>query len=477
MRTWFILLLIACVGCQVCRSRPADPAPDFSSIECNVAKVAGTRSTPEIHFRTAAVLLDAPVDLPLFWNLALANNPSLREAAGDIEAARGLRIQASIYPNPRFLYDQNTIGSRIAPQGNIVLQLNQEIVTGGKRQLDIAVANRAINVNVLALLGRKFTTLTRVRRAYYDYVGLDAIVRVNDQVITSLQRGVAVTRRQVEEAKTRPRTDVLRLEALLENACVSLVTNRNNRDAAWRHLAAEVGLPDLPMPDHALLPLAEAFPALDVKAVNHRVLTAHSDLKQALMDTERSRMALDRAKAQATPNVTVGAGYTAENIDSTAGAAVNLDVPLPLWDRNQGHIYEAKARFAQTVAFQHVTVNRLTQETATAYARYDSLRQQVDRLTKEVLPRFRESHDLLLKGYQAGAAQVTFADVFQAEQDLNATRLTLADARRNLWLALANLQGLMQIDIGEEVIADALTPEEVEILPLSGRVGSDVPGP
>lgn len=450
MRIWVVLPLLACVGCQVCRVRPADPTPAFAAIERNVASVAVTPSTPDIQVCKATAPALTPTDLPSFWNLALANNPSLREAAGDVEAARGLLIQASLYPNPRFVYDQNTIGSRIAPQGNFVLQLNQEIVTGGKRRLDIAVANRAVDVNTLALLGRKFTTLTRVRRAYYDYVGLEATVRVNEEIVASLQRGVDVTRRQVEEAKTRPRTDVLRLEALRENAQITLTTNRNSRDAAWRHLAAEVGLPDLPMPVSQPPLLPESAPTLDVKTVNQRVLTAHSDLKQAMMDTERARLTLERAKAQAIPNVTVGAGYTAENIDSTAGGVLNLDIPLPLWDRNQGHIYEAKARFAQTVAFQHMTVNRLTQETAAAFSRYDSLRQQVDRIEKEVLPRFRDSLDLLLKGYQAGAAQVTFADVFQAEQDLNATRLTLVEARRNVWLALADLEGLMQVDVDEE---------------------------
>jgi len=482
VRTWFILPLTACVGCQVCRVCPANPAPAFSSIECNVASVAGTRSTPEIQVCAAAAPTPTPVDLPSFWNLALANNPSLREAAGDVEAARGLLIQAGLYPNPRFVYDQNTIGSRIAPQGNFVLQLNQEIVTGGKRTLDINVANRAVDVQKLALIGRKFTTLTRVRRAYYDYVGLEAIVHVNEEIVATLQRGVDVTRRQVEEAKTRPRTDVLRLEALLENARITLTTNRSNRDAAWRHLAAEVGLPDLPMPAAKPPTLPETAPTLDVKLVNQRVLTAHSDLKQALMDTERARLALERAKAQAVPNVTVGAGYSAENIDSTAGGHISLDVPLPLWDRNQGHIYEAKARFAQTVAFQSTTVNRLTQETAAAFARYTALRQQVDRLTDEVLPRLRESLDLLLKGYQAGAAQVTFADVFQAEQDLNATRLALADARRNLWLAFADLQGLMQIDIDEDVVAVAVAPapdraEPPDTLPSPRHVGGEVPRP
>jgi outer membrane protein TolC len=95
----------------------------------------------------------------------------------------------------------------------------------------------------------------------------------------------------------------------------------------------------------------------------------------------------------------------------------------------------------------------------------------VDRIEKEVLPRFRDSQVLLLKGYQAGAAQVTFADVFQAEQDLNATRLTLADARRNLWLAVADLEGLTQIDVAEEP-ADRWTPKPAP-LPAPRPEGGD----
>jgi hypothetical protein len=48
---------------------------------------------------------------------------------------------------------------------------------------------------------------------------------------------------------------------------------------------------------------------------------------------------------------------------------------------------------------------------------------------------------------------VTFSDLFMTEQSLNSTRLTLADARRSLWQAIADLQGLMQLDVGEEGIA------------------------
>ena len=46
--------------------------------------------------------------------------------------------------------------------------------------------------------------------------------------------------------------------------------------------------------------------------------------------------------------------------------------------------------------------------------------------------------------------QTTFADVLSADQALYAAQLTVAERRQALWLAVADLQGLMQLDIDEE---------------------------
>ena len=80
-----------------------------------------------------------PYTLADFQRLAAENNPGLRQAASDVEAARGLMIQAGLYPNPNIGYgnnpDNNNTGSGV--QGAFVEQL---IKTGGK--LTIAVAGR-----------------------------------------------------------------------------------------------------------------------------------------------------------------------------------------------------------------------------------------------------------------------------------------------------------------------------------------------
>jgi cobalt-zinc-cadmium efflux system outer membrane protein len=393
-----------------------------------------------------------PLDLPALWGLALAHNPALREAAADVEAARGRLTQAGLYPNPRLLYDQDTMGARIAPQGNLVVQLNQEVVTAGKRRLDRAVAARDTDAAYLTLLGRKFEVLTRVRRAYYDYVGWAYAVRANEEVVAVLEKGLRTTRQLVEEVKTRPRTDVLRIEALLEEARISLFRSETNRAAAYEQLAAEVGVRELP-PLGAVRDPFDPVPQWDACDVTRRVLAANTALKEAAVQAERARLALERAKAQAVPNVTVGGGYTLENVDQTAGATVTVETPVPLWDRNQGNIHAARANWARAQAAVRTAQTRLSRETAAAFAAYRAARQQAERLATRVLPRLQESVELLRQGYQVGAGQVTFTDVLTAEQSLFTARVALAEARRTLWLAVADLQGLMQLDLGEDLCA------------------------
>src|SRR5262249_39137039 len=158
-RKFLVLLVMTAAGCQAC------PCEGPVNVEGSILAVAAARVVPEpvppaafLSCGTGGTPVDphGPLALPTLWDLALANNPSLREPAADVGAARGRLLQAGLYPNPRFLYEEGTIGSRAAPQGNFVLQLNQEIVTAGKRRLDRAVASRETDVASLALLGRKF---------------------------------------------------------------------------------------------------------------------------------------------------------------------------------------------------------------------------------------------------------------------------------------------------------------------------------
>src|SRR5262249_27764446 len=152
------------------------------------------------------------------------------------------------YPNPRITYRGDTIGSDVNAKGTESVEVTQEILTAHKRPLDMAVAGRGLDSAGLGMVGRKFETLTRNRRAYHEYQALGYAVEVTQQVVTSLEQGVEITRKLVEEVKTRPRTDLLRLQALLEQARANAAREHAALDGAWKQVAAEVGVPNLAPP-------------------------------------------------------------------------------------------------------------------------------------------------------------------------------------------------------------------------------------
>src|SRR5262249_14247958 len=155
-------------------------------------------------------------------------------------------------------------------------------------------------------------------------------------------------------------------------------------------------------------------------------------------------------RAEAVPNVTVGGGWDRESVDQVSGAVLSVQAALPVWDRKQGQVHEARARWAQAQAAERSVATRLRREVAEAFRRCRTARAQVEQGVREVLPRLAESLKLVREGYAAGAATVSFADVLLAQQNLAEAQVRVAAARRGLWLAVADLEGLMQLDVGEE---------------------------
>jgi cobalt-zinc-cadmium efflux system outer membrane protein len=444
-------LLFLALGCQ----GPGAGGPGLPGHDPTKPPAAMRRTAPPTVVPAAAVVPAdrsadrlGKIDLAELWDLALVNNPAVREAGADVQAARGRLLQAGLYPNPRFLFVQDTIGSAIARPGNSAFEVNQEIVTARKRKLDMAVAGREVSFTEVGLIGRKFEALTRIRRAYYDYLALWEVLKGYEETVGALEKAIEATRKQVETAKTRPKTDLLRLEALLAEAKINQDRTWDAIRGAWRQVAAEVGVDELP-PAAEVGELPPALPTWDHAAVLHRALATNSAIRQAAVEADRARVAVDRARAGAIPNVVVGGGYTADRTDQTGGGIVNLEVPLPLWDRQQGKIREAEAKLATAQAAMRGAETKLARDVADAFARYSAAKRQVERTESEVLPRLQESLTLLRKAFEAGSAQVTFADVLTTEQNLLATQVTLAEARRSLWQAIADLQGLMQLDVAQ----------------------------
>ncbi|MCP4504862.1 MAG: TolC family protein, partial [Fuerstiella sp.] len=70
-------------------------------------------------------------------SLALQRNPTLATATARMNAARGQKVQAGLYPNPSVGYHATEIGN-LGTAGQQGAFISQRFITGGKLELDQA---------------------------------------------------------------------------------------------------------------------------------------------------------------------------------------------------------------------------------------------------------------------------------------------------------------------------------------------------
>src|SRR4051794_39181973 len=75
------------------------------------------------------------LNLAAFEKLAIQRNPTLLQAAANIEAAQGRAQQAGLYPNPTVGYTGELIGTSGTAGEMQGLFIDQTIVTAGKLRL------------------------------------------------------------------------------------------------------------------------------------------------------------------------------------------------------------------------------------------------------------------------------------------------------------------------------------------------------
>ena len=139
----------------------ATPAEQRNEIEALFAELNVIPPAPE----PALAPAQTPLTLAQLQAIAMTHNPLIRQAASDVEAARGNMIQAGAYPNPHVGYqcdDVNT-GLTAGYQGG---GISQTIVTGGKLRLATASAGVDLRNAELALTRARYDLATQVRSNY-----------------------------------------------------------------------------------------------------------------------------------------------------------------------------------------------------------------------------------------------------------------------------------------------------------------------
>lgn len=372
--------------------------------------------------------------------MALASNPSVSRASALVGAARGNWIQVGLPPNPTIGYEGQQLGSggRAEQQGVL---FGQEFVRGGKLRLSRAVADRELARAQQELAAQEQRVLTDVRIAFYQVLLAQRAIDLTESLVRISTQGVK-TVEALFRAKEANRADVLQSQLEVENALILARNARNRHTSAWQGLTAVVGDPNLP--PQALAGDAFAPPLdIDFQETLQYIQTASPEVAAAAIEIERARAALDRARAEPVPNVTVqGLVNVIDNgIGGRPDAGIAISVPIPLFNRNQGAILQSQHQIAAAErALQQLELG-IQGRLAPAYERYTNARYQVERYRTAILPAASESLDLMRKTYEAG--ETNYVSFLVAQRTYFQTNINYLEAIQALRIAEAEIKGLL----------------------------------
>jgi cobalt-zinc-cadmium efflux system outer membrane protein len=370
---------------------------------------------------------------------AEANSPALREALAEIEVFRGKAIQAGLYPNP--------IASGGSPQwggseSQFYGQLSQEIVTKGKLRLNRAVAEREVIQAELRFVRVRFDLLTQVRRAFYETLAGQERVRILTELVEVAKQSEESVAK-LEKGGEGTRADLLLIEIERQKAEVGLENAQALLEATRRRLVATMGEPNLELGELAG-DLDEASQDFTLRARSSGQLDENALMRIARVEADRTRVLLRRAIVEPFPNVTVGAGYMQETTFPNNLGLVSVEMPIPVWNRNQGNIRSARGAVSKATESIERTYNQLVSDLATTVGRYEAAAQQVERFAQAIMPKAHESMDITRKAFRGG--QLSFLSLLQAQRSNAEAELGYINALESKWTAATEIAGLLQLE-------------------------------
>jgi cobalt-zinc-cadmium efflux system outer membrane protein len=370
--------------------------------------------------------------------LALTYHPSLAEYQALIEAARGEWLQVGLYPNPIIGYSGQQIGSRgLAEQDGVVMQ--GDIVTRGKLRKNRAVAEQQIMRAEMSLATQQLRVLTGARKAFFELLVAERRQEINDELVKIGAQGLKAAD-TLFKAKEVGRADVLQARVEADQARILQANSRNRVSAAWRALAASTGHTEMQTQPVAG-DLSGQHREYEWDASLQRLLGSSPELAVAIANSERARVAIDRARAEAVPNLTIqGIIQKDAAINSTDGA-IQVTMPIPVFNRNQGGIRQAESEWiAAQNAIQSLELD-LQGRLAPVFERYQNAKQQVASYEEEIIPNAKETLELVKASYEAG--EVGYLNMLTAQRTFFQTNLAYLDSLRELWSAIWDIEGLL----------------------------------
>ena len=246
---------------------------------------------------------------------------------------------------------------------------------------------------------------------------------------------MAATQARVE-AGDALKDDLARVEMELARAKIELQRTESLRAQALVALIAAIG--DATLTVKSLSGTLDA--AFEIPTLESLIATLMAQPETALTDAElRARAArVDVAKSERIPDIKVELLYHRLEASSANTFDVGLSIPLPLFNRNQGKLREARAEQAAAEARARTTQNELSARLRESYLQLTSALASSRTLKTEILGKA----DTVLKTAEAryAAGDISLTELLPVRRDWATVQLSYLESLRDVMQAWAEVK-------------------------------------
>lgn len=388
-----------------------------------------------------------PLRLTDLEQMTQLNSPVIRQASAEVAAARGAAVQAGLYPNPVLGYEADTIGQASSPglQGGF---LEQTIKTAGKLKLARAAAMQDVRLAELKLRQTQIDVLSEVRTGYFNVLVAQKKLEVMRSLalLTDEVYLIMVAQLKAGEVATY---EPMQLRVLALQARALAIQAHNRYLAAWKQLAAAMGLADMPLTELAGQ-IDMPIPRYNFEAVLAQMLNRNTEMLAAVVLVDKAQVLLRLAQVTPIPDLDVRLMTQHDHTTPPYGAVTTLvlGAPIPVWNRNQGQIREAQAHWQRAEQEASRVRNDLSGKLAQAFERYESNRLLLEMYNFQMLPdQVRAFRATVIRHARGGdKAGSSYNDLVVAEQSLVNVLDNYLNILREQWDAVVDIAQLLQSD-------------------------------
>ena len=380
---------------------------------------------------------------PLTLSTAIAEaqekNPEIRALSAGIESVRGAVTTARTWDNPELgvapgIRRSQPSAGPSSSEFHGVFELKQTIEFPGKRRLRLALADKNVRIQELALTGFRNQLTTSVRRAFYTVLISRQVLGLKEQRLALAQTFVEAAHKKVaggfapEFEATKAEVEVVAAQKALHEARAQVVTARGALNTLLGHT---------PRAELELVGALNAEVAVPEEAdFLHQVSTRNPSLQVQEVELERSGLSLQSARKSRFPDFIVGPSVEYLKDEQTYDFGVTL--PLPLWDNKKGEIISARAEQQKAAAELEKLQQEIARDVSSAYHDLTAAKESLALYTPEFLAKLKSALDDASRSYAEG--HISLIIYLETQRTYFDTQADYLDTLQKLYDAQAALE-------------------------------------